>query len=188
MCRCRHLNVVDVMTCRWRWGRRIAVVHNTFVRHVVISAFSFRVFVRWTTWFLRGNTSFLSTILRHHTAFLSRVLYWNKCILTRFLRTETSFCQFCLRDVLSFWHDDDDDVSSMSSSPTSWHVVDVDDVETLSCTTRLCEMLAFRHSIFAFLCREHGFLSTVLCVILVFLVCTVYMIQCLGVFRCCAVR
>jgi len=44
--------------------------------------------------------------------------------------------------------------AAISTSPTAWHLVGVDDVETLSCTTRLCDMLPFQHSVFAFLYSE----------------------------------
>ena len=47
-------------------------------------------------------------------------------------------------------------VAAISTSPTAWHLVGVDDVETLSCTTRLCHMFLFRHTVFAFLCSELG--------------------------------
>ena len=58
-----------------------------------------------------------------------------------------------------FLHDDDVTttchrcvVFASSTSSTSWHVVDVDDVESLSCTTRLRDMLPLYRSVFAFFC------------------------------------
>ena len=96
----------------------------------------------------------------------------------RFLRTKMSFCQYGLRDMLSFltWRRRHvvNDVSSSSCRRQRRHdtsSTSTIDIETLPWTTRLRDMLTFRQLLFTFLYRKHSFLSTVLRVMLVFLVC-----------------